>query len=77
MLVTVDPHLHRHPALSALYTILAETLHVSPLLADWITADVDQPLVIDPDGECKRRVSAIAGRGGHHRRPRFQSSRRA
>ena len=32
-LVTVDPHLHRYPALSALYTIPALTLHAAPLLA--------------------------------------------
>lgn len=77
-LVTVDPHLHRYPALSArsarsaLYTISAETLHAAPLLGDWIAEDVDQPLVIDPDGECRCRVSAIAGRDGDNRCPRRQ-----
>ena len=32
-LLTSDPHLHRHPTLSALYTIPTATLHAAPLLA--------------------------------------------
>src|SRR3546814_12512621 len=31
-LVTVDPHLHRYPALSTLYTIPDITLHAAPAL---------------------------------------------
>ncbi|TGY90636.1 ribose-phosphate pyrophosphokinase [Marinicauda algicola] len=61
-IVTVDPHLHRYPALSALYTIPADTLHAAPLLADWIAAEVDQPLIIGPDEESEQWVSAIARR---------------
>jgi ribose-phosphate pyrophosphokinase len=61
-LVTVDPHLHRYPALSALYTIPADTLHAAPVLADWIAAEVDQPLIIGPDEESEQWVSAIARR---------------
>lgn len=61
-LVTVDPHLHRYPVLSALYTIPADTLHAAPLLADWIAAEVDQPLIIGPDEESEQWVSAIARR---------------
>lgn len=63
-LVTVDPHLHRYPALSALYTIPADTLHAAPLLANWIAAEVDQPLVIGPDEESEQWVSDIARRIG-------------
>src|SRR3546814_132322 len=37
-LVTVDPHLHRYPALSTLYTIPDITLHAAPALADLIAA---------------------------------------
>ncbi|APH70654.1 ribose-phosphate pyrophosphokinase [Aquibium oceanicum] len=61
-IVTVDPHLHRYLALSALYTIPADTLHAAPLLADWIAAEVDQPLIIGPDEESEQWVSAIARR---------------
>ena len=61
-LVTVDPHLHRYPALSSLYAIPANTLHAAPLLADWIAAEVRSPLVIGPDEESEQWVSAIAER---------------
>lgn len=63
-LVTVDPHLHRYPALSALYSIPEDTLHAAPLLAEWIAAEVDRPLIIGPDEESEQWVSAIAGRIG-------------
>lgn len=63
-LVTVDPHLHRYPALSSLYTIPATTLHAAPLLADWIATAVETPLIIGPDEESEQWVSAIATRIG-------------
>jgi ribose-phosphate pyrophosphokinase len=63
-LVTVDPHLHRYPTLSALYAIPADTLHAAPLLADWIAAEVKNPLLIGPDEESEQWVSAIAARIG-------------
>ncbi|MGE0853741.1 MAG: ribose-phosphate pyrophosphokinase [Hyphomicrobiaceae bacterium] len=63
-LVTVDPHLHRYAALSALYDIPALTLHAAPLLADWIMASIAKPLVIGPDEESEQWVSAIAARIG-------------
>ena len=61
-LVTVDPHLHRYPALSSLYSIATSTLHAAPLLADWIAAEVHSPLVIGPDEESEQWGSAIAER---------------
>jgi ribose-phosphate pyrophosphokinase len=63
-LITVDPHLHRYPALSALYTMPTNTLHAAPLLADWIAAEIQKPLVIGPDEESEQWVSAIAARVG-------------
>uniref|UniRef100_Q11BI1 Ribose-phosphate pyrophosphokinase n=2 Tax=Phyllobacteriaceae TaxID=69277 RepID=Q11BI1_CHESB len=63
-LVTVDPHLHRYPALSALYTIPTITLHAAPLLADWIASAVEKPLIVGPDEESEQWVSAIAARIG-------------
>lgn len=62
--VTVDPHLHRYPSLSALYDIPALTLHAAPLLADWIAASVTNPLIIGPDEESEQWVSAIAAKIG-------------
>lgn len=63
-LVTVDPHLHRHPALAGLYTIATDTLQAAPLLADWIAANVPHPLVIGPDEESEQWAGAIAARIG-------------
>jgi len=63
-LITVDPHLHRYAALSALYTIPTTTLHAAPLLAGWIAAEVQSPLLIGPDAESEQWVSAIAARIG-------------
>lgn len=61
-LITVDPHLHRYPALSAVYSIPTNTLHAAPLLADWIAAEIQKPLIIGPDEESEQWVSAIAAR---------------
>ncbi len=63
-LITVDPHLHRYPALSSVYDIPALTLHAAPLLADWIAASIDRPLLIGPDEESEQWVSAIAAKIG-------------
>lgn len=59
-LLTADPHLHRHPALSALYTIPTATLHAAPLLADWVAANVAAPLIVGPDEESEQWACAIA-----------------
>ncbi len=63
-IVTVDPHLHRYPLLSALYQIPADSLHAAPVLADWIAANVAAPLLIGPDEESVQWVSGIASRIG-------------
>ncbi len=63
-LITVDPHLHRYPELSALYRIPTKTLHAAPLLAEWIASEVERPLFIGPDEESEQWVSAIAARIG-------------
>jgi len=61
-LVTVDPHLHRYRSLSDIYSIPAQALHASDLIADWIAAHVDRPLLIGPDVESRQWVAAVAGR---------------
>lgn len=63
-LLTADPHLHRHPSLSSLYTIPTATLQSSPLLADWIRAHVERPLIIGPDEESEQWAGSIAARIG-------------
>ncbi|MGY6270936.1 ribose-phosphate pyrophosphokinase [Achromobacter denitrificans] len=61
-LLTVDPHLHRHPALSSLYSIPTATLHAAPLLAGWIAANVAAPLIVGPDEESEQWAGSIAAR---------------
>lgn len=63
-LVTIDPHLHRHAALSEIYTVPATALHAAPLLADWIAVQVDRPLIIGPDSESEQWVTEVARRAG-------------
>ncbi|WP_024889076.1 ribose-phosphate pyrophosphokinase [Luteimonas huabeiensis] len=66
-LLTVDPHLHRHPALSAIYAMPTATLQAAPLLAGWIAANVDAPLIVGPDEESEQWAGAIArGIGAPH-----------
>ena len=60
----MDPHLHRHPTLSAVYTIPTTTLHAAPLLADWIAQHVEKPLIVGPDEESEQWAGAIAARIG-------------
>lgn len=63
-IVTVDPHLHRYRALEDLYAIPCKTLHAAPLLADWIKAQVREPLIVGPDIESRQWVAAVADRVG-------------
>jgi ribose-phosphate pyrophosphokinase len=61
-LVTVDPHLHRYPALSAVYDIPAIALSAAPLIGDWIRRETPNALVIGPDIEAEQWASAVAAR---------------
>ncbi|WP_323844325.1 ribose-phosphate pyrophosphokinase [Microbulbifer magnicolonia] len=63
-LVTVDPHLHRYASLAEIYTIPALALQAAPLIAEWIAANIDNPLLIGPDSESAQWVEAVAGRAG-------------
>lgn len=62
--VTVDPHLHRHGALSELYSIPTSVVHAAPRIASWIRENVRMPLVIGPDSESVQWVSAVAREAG-------------
>lgn len=59
-LITIDCHLHRIQSLQKLYTIPAQNLNSTSLLASWIAAQVDKPLIIGPDSESKQWVREIA-----------------
>ena len=59
-LVTVDPHLHRYPRLDAVYDVPATVVHAAPLLAAWIAANIERPLIVGPDAESEQWVEQIA-----------------
>jgi ribose-phosphate pyrophosphokinase len=59
-LVTVDPHLHRYASLDEIYSLESRVVEAAPALADWIASEVDDPVLIGPDGESEQWVSAVA-----------------
>lgn len=63
-LVTVDPHLHRWPSLSAIYSKPSRVVHAAPLLGAWIAANVEAPFLIGPDSESEQWVSDVAVKAG-------------
>ncbi|WP_376693935.1 ribose-phosphate pyrophosphokinase [Wenzhouxiangella sp. EGI_FJ10409] len=63
-LVTVDPHLHRYASLDELYSLDSRVVEAAPALAEWIASEVDDPVLIGPDGESEQWVSAVAGLRG-------------
>ena len=63
-LVTVDPHLHRHPSLDALYPIPARALHAASLVAHWLRRHVPDAVLVGPDVESAQWVTAIGDRAG-------------
>jgi ribose-phosphate pyrophosphokinase len=59
-LVTVDPHLHRRSSLDEIYSMPTRALHAAPLIAQWISDNVENPLLIGPDRESEQWVAAVA-----------------
>lgn len=63
-LVTVDPHLHRHPSLDRLFRIPARAVSAMPAVAAWIATQVPQPVLIGPDSESAQWVERVARLAG-------------
>mgnify|MGYP001026134452 CR=1 FL=1 len=63
-LVTVDPHLHRHASLDAIYTIPSAVASAAQPVADWVRREVDNPILIGPDEESAQWVEHIASLAG-------------
>ena len=59
-LVTVDPHLHRHSALSQIYNIPTRVVHAAAQVADWIRHNTRRPVLVGPDEESSQWVAAVA-----------------
>jgi ribose-phosphate pyrophosphokinase len=62
--VTVDPHLHRHETLSDLYRIPARAVSAAPRLAAWVRGNAPGALLVGPDSEASRWVTAVAEESG-------------
>ena len=58
-LVTVDPHLHRHRDLGALFGIPTEHVTAMPMIGEWIRANVIDPILIGPDSESAQWVQPL------------------
>jgi len=65
-LVTVDPHLHRYAGLDEIYRLETTVVTAAPAMADWITANVERPVLIGPDSESEQWVRDVAS---HHDLP--------
>lgn len=63
-LVTVDPHLHRHASLSAIYSIPAQAVASAPSIARWVQANVPAPIIVGPDSESEQWATDVARRIG-------------
>lgn len=63
-LATLDPHLHRYPALDSLYGVPAVAGSAAGPIADWIRDNVERPVLVGPDEESAQWVERIAGLAG-------------
>ena len=63
-LATADPHLHRYHALDEIYRIPTRVVHTAPLIARWVAAQVERPLLIGPDSESEQWVAEVAAAAG-------------
>jgi ribose-phosphate pyrophosphokinase len=59
-LVTIDPHLHRRKNLEEIYACECTVLSAAPLMAAWIAAHIQKPLIIGPDMESEQWVKIVA-----------------
>lgn len=59
-LVTVDPHLHRHASLDAIYGIASSAVSSTPAIAAWVSSHVERPYLVGPDEESEQWVAEVA-----------------
>jgi len=59
-IITIDPHLHRHARLEEIYSCACTVLSAAPLMAQWIAANVPNPLIVGPDMESEQWVKSVA-----------------
>lgn len=59
-MITIDPHLHRRHSMSEIYSIPTYVLHATVQIANWIKANVPDPIIIGPDMESEQWVTEVA-----------------
>ena len=59
-LLTVDPHLHRIHALNEVYSIPSTALSAVQPIAQWLSGQVNKPIIIGPDGESEQWATKVA-----------------
>ncbi|HYM35541.1 MAG TPA: ribose-phosphate diphosphokinase [Steroidobacteraceae bacterium] len=59
-LLTVEPHLHRIHSLETIFDISAKALHATLPIAEWVSREVSDPVLIGPDEESAQWVSEVA-----------------
>tara|TARA_Y100000310_G_C20699605_1_gene828505 strand:- start:148 stop:1011 length:864 start_codon:yes stop_codon:yes gene_type:complete len=59
-LITIDPHLHRIPKLSKIFSIKTKTLTAVDLIANHIKKNIKDGVIIGPDGESYQWDIAVA-----------------
>jgi ribose-phosphate pyrophosphokinase len=63
-LVTLDPHLHRYPALDSIYETPALAATATEAIGRWIADNVERPLIVGPDQESRAWAERIARHSG-------------
>jgi ribose-phosphate pyrophosphokinase len=59
-IATVDPHLHRIRSLEEIFSIPALCVSSMPAVAQWIAANVANPVIIGPDSESTQWAESVA-----------------
>ena len=59
-LVTLDPHLHRHPSLDSIYSVPTVAASAVVPIAQWIRDNIEHPFLVGPDVESTQWVTDIA-----------------
>ena len=59
-LVTLDPHLHRYKSLEQIYSAPTAAVSAAECIGQWISREIDRPIIIGPDEESRQWAEKIA-----------------
>ena len=63
-IMTVDPHLHRIKSLGEVYHIVNKVIHAADAISEWISKNIENPVLIGPDSESEQWVADVAEKAG-------------